>query len=251
MAGVNVTAGQASVLAAIAVSASLVMSPAAAQAFADEFDGDKLAEAWTVENPDQDSYSVDNGSLLVLANTVAEDVTITDGSPANLFTIDTRLPDGNWTMSVRFSADLKTARESLVFGLLDGADRYVLADIHTAGDSNRGWQLNAGIGKRSGKAQAAFTEPVALMRCNICGKTRTFEKFAATIAMPIDAQIVKSGREYTLNVRTGGDGGTWKTMATVISINPPVRPVLFVRQMAEADGESVFRIDRFRIDAAR
>ena len=159
---------------------------------------------------------IDNGSLLLLANTVTGDAAIADGSLPNLFTIDTRLPDGNWTMSIRFSADLKTARESLVFGLLDGADRYVLADIHAAGDSNRGWQLNAGIRKRSGKAQAAFIEPLALMRCNICGKARTFEKFAATVDMPIDVQIAKSGREYTLNVRTGGDGGTWKTIATVI-----------------------------------
>ena len=96
-----------------------------------------------------------------------------------------------------------------------------------------------------------FFQAIAQLRCNICSKDQTFSKFTSTLAMPIDAQIKKSGKEYTLNVRMGGDEGTWRKIATVISINPPVRPVMFARQRAETKGQSAFRIDHFRIDAAK
>ena len=248
MARVQMTVGRTSALSAMAIVTWFSLQQASAQGFADDFTGEELAKAWTVINPDRGKFRVRDGSLLVQVGKVAKSG---DNALPNLFTIDTKLPDGNWIMSIRFSADFKTARESLVFGLWDSADKFVLADIHSGGDSDRGWQLNAEISKRSGKSQAKFTQAVAQLRCNICRKDQTFGKFASTLAMPIDAQIRKSGKEYTLNVRMGGDEGTWRKIATVISINPPVRPVMFARQRAETKGQSAFRIDHFRIDAAK
>lgn len=248
MARVQMTAGRSSVLSAMGLLAWFSLQPAFAEGFADDFTGEELAEAWTVINPDRGKFRVSGGSLLLQAGKVSDSG---DKALPNLFTIDTKLPDGNWTMSIRFGADFKTARESLVFGLWDSADRFVLADIHSGGDSDRGWQLNAEISKRSGKSQAKFTQAIAQLRCNICRSDQTFGKFASTLAMPIDAQIKRSGKEYTLNVRMGGDDGRWRKIATVISIKPPGRPVMFVRQRAESEGQSAFRIDRFRIDAAQ
>ncbi len=249
MVGVKMVVGQASFMAAIAVSAWLVLQPATAQGFADGFEGEKLSEAWTIENPDQDGYRLEGGSLLIQANAVVTDAEIAGGSLTNLFTVDTDHPEGDWTMSVRFDADFQSVQESIVFGLLDSADKYVLADFHIGGDSNRGWAFNAELRKQSGRSQARFSHAIARLRCNICGKERTFKRFTSTIEMPIDAQIVKTGREYALNLRMG-DAGGWKRVATVVLINPPVRPVLFARQRADTDGKSAFRIDHFRVDAA-
>ena len=225
--------------------------PAAAQIFADGFDGESLSQAWEVVNPDQSAYKVEDGNLVLQAGHVVTDADIGAGAMPNLFAADTELPPGDWTMSIRFSVDFKTVRESLVFGLMGGADRYVLADIHTDGDGNRGWQLKAGISKRSGASRSRFSDKLAELLCNVCGKQRAFDRFAATLAMPIDAEIIKSGREYTLRVRQGSENGAWRRIATVVSINPPVRPVLTVRQRAETEGETTFRIDHFRIEANR
>lgn len=238
-------------IALIAVATGFVRQPVAAQIFADDFNGKDLAKEWKVINPNQNGYQVTDGNLLVLANTVTSDAEIGSSALSNLFTVNTKLPEGDWTMSIRFSADFQTVRESLVFGLMDAQDKYLLADIHTDGDTNRGWQLNARFRKRSGQSASGFDETIARLRCNICGKDRTFRRFAAAIAMPIDARIAKTGRAYTLQVRMGGGDNAWRTIAALIAINPPARPVLFARQREETEGESAFRIDYFRIEQAK
>ena len=235
-------------IAGLALSAGLTLGPAGAQPVADDFSGNDLAKHWQVVGAKADGFKVEGGNLLVLAGAFADDEVIAKGGLPNLFTLDTKLPTGDWTMSVRFNADLQTVRESLVFGLMDASDKYVLADIRTGGNGNSGWQLNAEIRKRSGASLRRFTEAIAWQRCNICGKDRTFERFAGSIAMPIDAQIVKTGRQYMLQVKLA-DADAWTKIATLVSINPPSRPVLFARQWEETDGETAFRIDHFRLEA--
>jgi len=229
------------------VAASLAGQAQASEIFADEFDGDDLAAAWQVTTPDPDSYIVEDGELLVITSTSAGDDEVAAGIFPNIFTLDTELPKGDWVMSLKFSVELQTARESLGFGLMDAYDNYVLGHIYTAGDGNYGWSLNAQLKKRSGDKINKFSRALASLGCNVCGADRQFANFVDSLKMPIEAQLIKTGRQYTLQAKLA-DATDWTVVEKLTAIRSPKKPVLFVHQYNKTDGETPFMIDYFRIE---
>jgi hypothetical protein len=233
--------------AGLVIAASMAGQAAASEIFADDFDGDDLAAAWQVITPDPNSYIVEAGELLVITNTASGDDQIADGTFPNIFALDTELPKGDWVMSLKFNVELQTARESLGFGLMDAHDNYVLGYIYTAGDGNYGWSLNAQLKKRSGDKVNKFTRGLAGLGCNVCGPDRQFTNFVDSLKMPIEAQLIKTGRQYTLQAKLA-DAADWTVVEKLTAIRAPKRPVLFVHQYNKTDGETPFMIDYFRIE---
>ena len=233
--------------AGLAVAASMAGQAPASEIFADAFDGDDLAETWQVITPDPDSYIVENGELLVITNTTVGDDQIADGTFPNIFALDMELPKGDWVMSLKFNVELQTARESLGFGLMDAHDNYVLGYIYTGGNGSYGWTLNAQLKKRSGEKINKFTRGLAALGCNVCGPDRQFTNFVESLKMPIEAQLIKTGRQYTLQAKLA-DAADWTVVDKLTSIRAPKRPVLFVHQYDKTEGETPFMIDYFRIE---
>lgn len=213
--------------------------------FQDDFEGD-LDPAWEVSNPNPDAFIVEDGILLALANSAGQ---ITEGDIANTFSLTSGLPEGDWVMEIAFEAELQTAREEILIGVVDGTDRGVLASVYTGGDKYYGWNLSAHITKFGGGKKSSFRAGLAGLGCNVCGDDRQFPNFVATVAQPIVLQLEKTGRQYLARAKLGGPDDVWRETFKIADLRGPATPVLYVRQYEANGGESLFLIDYFKITA--
>ncbi len=84
------------------------------EVFRDDFDGDRLAEHWTVYNEDLNSYIVENGQLTIIS---AEVLPFGDETASNRFDLNQPLPSGDWDVEIAFNIDHQDApQEALYLG---------------------------------------------------------------------------------------------------------------------------------------
>lgn len=88
--------------------------PILTEVFRDDFDGEELAEHWEVQNPDPDSYIVEEGRLLMMSNSVAG---FHSATMPNMLTLKQTLPSGDWDAKITFSGELGADYEWLWLGL--------------------------------------------------------------------------------------------------------------------------------------
>jgi len=87
--------------------------PLVEEVFRDDFDGDALAEHWSVYNPDDSAYIVDGGELLVVAAT--EEPFFGDETVPNRFDLDFDLPKGDWDIEVKFRMEYQQYPQEVLF----------------------------------------------------------------------------------------------------------------------------------------
>ena len=216
--------------------------PDAAEAFVDEFEGDGLGEHWRVLNADPDSYIVEGGALTIIAKAVGG---LTNADIPNIFRIDRPLPDGDWEVTLTFSAALQTGRDQIQLGLYDDAGNMIVSEFR--GDSSPccGQDgFSARTSKWAGGEQTYFTEPVLL---------GGYSAIAETIGSEIVLKLIKSGRAYRTAARVAGEiddagGPRWRETNLVSSLRPPERLVLNASQWEATDGENLYAIESIRIE---
>ncbi|MBZ0261440.1 MAG: hypothetical protein K8F90_12670 [Hyphomicrobiales bacterium] len=228
-------------------SAAILAGPASAgEIFNDDFDNPSLDGKWTVVRPAEGSFAVENGQLLLISSKPGE---LSDNTIENILMPNVKLPAGNWTMTVKFSGEFQTAREELGLGVMDTETSYVTAGIATQGDQYYGWALSAFIGRMLDKDSHRFQRALASMGCNVCAKDKMFPDFAATIPQPIEAKLEKRGQQYIVSAKLGVDSKEWTTLERIIAINAGGKPVLFLRQAGKVTGETLVKIDSFKIES--
>jgi hypothetical protein len=227
--------------------AALTTLPAsAAEVFVDEFDAAELSESWMITSPDPDKFIVEDGVLLAITTGPGS---LVDATVPNVFQLDQPLPEGDWAMTVQFSAEFQTAREVLYLGLMDAPDRYLLGSVYTAGDKYYGWTINVGAYKKSGDEESAFDRQLAKMGCNSCTEERMFPNFVETIGQPIQLRMERRGRQYTVSAKLSGADQDWVVLEKLTSLRSPGIPTFFVIQTEDTSGESLYLIDWFRMEA--
>jgi hypothetical protein len=142
-----------------------------------------------------------------------------------------------------------TAREELGIGVMDTETSYLTAGIVTLGDQYYGWSLSAQIGRMMSKDFHWFQRSLAGMGCNVCAKDKMFPDFAAAIPQPIAAKLEKRGQQYIVSVKLGADAKEWTTVERITAINAKGKPILYLRQYEKVTGETLVKIDSFKIES--
>ncbi len=236
-----------SFLMALLASASVLTGAAnAGDIFSDEFDSPSLDGKWTVLRPAVGNYAVENGQLLLIS---AKPGRLSDQSAENVLVPNVEMPDGDWTMTVKFSGEFQTAREELVFGIMDSQTSHITAGIGTQGDQYYGWSLYASLWSTQDKDTHMFGRNLASMGCNVCNKDQLFPNFAATIPQPIEAKLEKRGHQYIVSAKLEPDGKGWTTLERLTAINAKGKPLLLLRQSDKVTGETLVKIDSFKIES--
>jgi Ca-activated chloride channel family protein len=213
--------------------------------FFDDFDGEVLAEHWEVANPDEESYIVEDGSLLVIAQAVGG---LADPNIPNIFKLLKPLPKGDWTVTIELTAELQTGRDLLEFGLYDDPSSFVLTRLWGQNDVccySSGLFLE--ILKRARGENTQFTNKVL-------GGTNDYQTFAAGVPQPITVKLVKEGRTYHSMANLAGDRDNageprWVETDVVTALRAPKELVINMSQWDKVTGESLFMIDSVKIES--
>jgi hypothetical protein len=233
-------------IAILASAAILTGTVNAGEIFSDDFDSPSLDGKWTVLRPAEDNFAVENGQLLLISSKPGQ---LSDNTVENILMPNVELPAGDWTMSIKFSGEFQTAREELGLGVMDTETNYVTAGIATQGDQYYGWALSAFIGRAVDKDSHRFQRALAGIGCNVCAKDKMFPDFAATIPQPIEAKLEKRGHQYIVSAKLGADSKVWTTLERITAINAKGKPILFLRQAENVTGETLVKIDSFKIES--
>jgi Ca-activated chloride channel homolog len=220
--------------------------------FSDEFEGsDLVADNWDLGNPNTDSYIVEKGNLLMLATApggfVSPDAT-------NMLKFKQTLPEGDYTVTVKFKVKFATGAESLTVGLFEDQQNYIAASLN-ANYARYGvdW-IEVAMTKLSKGQETAFKPK--LFETSGTGYD-TSESYAAAmneIGQPITLKLIKTEREFRASLNFEGqkdDKGEaiWTTTDPVSSLRPPKLLMLTTGQTsADTGGESSFFIDSVTID---
>ncbi len=226
-------------VAAAAPAPAATPQPEWTTAFKDDFDGEALADHWTVSDPDPDSYIVENGELLILANTVGR---LTHGNVVNMLNLDRDLSAGDWRMTAKIRLELATTVESPFLGLYKDEDNFLAADLRIQQSSGSTDTLLLYSTKEvSNHKRIQFDIPV----------TPDYERGALAGKLPdaIYLQMEKAGRSYFARARLGeGPQAEWIGTPKLTSLRSPGTPVLGFSQTANADGESLMYVDWVKIE---
>lgn len=88
-------------------------TPSAVEVFRDDFDGDDLADHWTVSSPDPDNYIVDDGQLTIVSSTDSRFQD--DETQRNRFDLNFELPKGDWDIEVKFNIEYQDLPQSEIY----------------------------------------------------------------------------------------------------------------------------------------
>jgi len=220
--------------------------------FNDEFEGgDLVADNWEMANPNTDSYIVEKGSLLMLAQVPGGFVNPDAG---NMLKLKQPLPGGDYTVTVKFKVVFATGAESLTVGLFDDQQNYIAAGLNAHYDRYGADWIEVEMTKLS-KGQATGFKP-RLFETSGTGYD-TSESYAAdmnAVGQPITLKLIKKEREFRAALNFEGqkdDKGeaVWTTTDPVSSLRSPKLLMLTTGQTrADTGGESSFFIDSVTID---
>jgi Mg-chelatase subunit ChlD len=220
--------------------------------FSDDFEGnDLVADNWDMANPNTDSYIVEKGSLLLLTSAPGGFI---KADASNMLKLKQALPEGDYTVTVKFKAPFATGTESLTLGLIDDQQNYIAAGMNAHYDRYGADWIEVEMTKLS-KGQATGFKPQLFLTSGTGYNTN--ESFAAAmneVGQPITLKLIKKEREFRASLNFDGQkddqgAAVWTTTDAVSSLRPPKQLMLTVGQTnSEATGESSFFIDSVTID---
>ena len=230
---------------AIAI-ALLIGTQTAAQAgseiFFDDFNGDSLSQSWEVLNEDQDSYIVEDGSLLTIAT---GGTNLTNGDVPNIFRLKQKLPKGDWVATMKFRMPYQTGRETPFLALYGDKDNHVAAFANSWSyyEHTRGARLYLSSGKVVKGKSTSFGN---VLWGGAGGKPFTIED----APNPFVLRITKKGHGYTAAVQIKkGAETTWVEHATVTSIRAPGSLAFGMYQATKVKGETPMTVDWVKIES--
>lgn len=233
---------------AVLVAAALQVGTAsAADIFRDDFNDAALDQRWDIKRKADGNMAVENGELMLLSSKYQTDE---KDDLVNILMPKVAPLDGDWTMEVKFSAELQTAREQLTFGITNDAvlgKDMVWAGVGTRGDQYYGWAIYGTAGRQKGERSFSFSRDLMSQGCNVCAAGQMFPDFARTIPQPVTARLEKRGHQYSLSVRLGGDEKPWVAIERITAINATGKPFIVLRQTDDMKGETLIRLDSFSI----
>ena len=215
--------------------------------FFDDFNGEGLADHWKVENRDDDAHIAENGALTLVANTPGS---LEKGTVTNLLRLNKPLPDGDWTMTMQVRTRIQTEYESMVFGLHQDKQNYVVATATFYKYVYRGICDIAAMKMVKGKKSV-----VGKTIYDNSGSTSTVAERFKSFPQPLLLRLEKRGRGYTVSYgfeyedkKTKKKQLKWTSVGKLTSLRAKGQLVLGFHQREKVAGESSINVDWVRID---
>ncbi|KUF12049.1 vWA domain-containing protein [Pseudoponticoccus marisrubri] len=167
-------------------------------AIVETFDGTALGDSWQVINPDPNAYLVEGGRLITLTSGATavgqEDLTngfLWQGQP---------LPEGDWDMSVTFTApQFTTRRSNIELGLYKDPGNFVIAGLFGDGSSNDRLvlQVKSAVGGDVSRQTVTFADDAC------CPRDYDIEQVLAQLRESGGRLVLqRRGRAYTAVIET-------------------------------------------------
>jgi hypothetical protein len=226
--------------------------PKAIEHFRDDFDGQDLAEAWEVLNPDPEAYAVEDGQLLVVAPGKA--ATLFEETVSNVFRLSDVLPDGDWTLTARILPKFQTGQEHLILGLYNGGEDYLVSSLVVVPDKYYGHKFYVRATKRTGTEETSFDQLIFRYGCNVCDDaTQSISHFVKDVSKPVLLSLKKEGRSYAASAQWEGmddKGQPYPVVRTekVTSLRGRGSPIIGLTQAEGSNGESLIQVDWVKIE---
>ncbi len=173
--------------------------PIITEFFRDDFDNDELGEIWAIENPDPDSFIVEDGALTMLSTSEGG---FANEQAANIITYTGEMPKGDWDAEITFTGDITATHNRLHFGLMKDSKNYMASAFYafahgTGCTSSRVYLIKNSKGKvdqveklyRANSGQCYVTKPLG---------NEDWQTIVADHAeKPMKITLSKRGRNYT------------------------------------------------------
>ena len=173
--------------------------PVSQRVFFDDFEGEALEEGdWVVDNRDPDAFIVEDSRLLVVNGGRAHPAT---AESANRFMLKRPVPDGDWDAVITFTAELKTGKDLLWFGLWTDAENYLGGQIFT--DYSQGDDLCPDLTLRNHKNSSGKETVFDLELVGGCEAEKMKEWIAFLEDNPHTMGLHKRGRNYHVSLSYG------------------------------------------------
>jgi hypothetical protein len=243
--------------AALFASALAAVSQASAQSvyFEDNFDGDDLGPDWEISNPNPDAYLVEAGILTMLA---PDGTAATYAEAENILRLNKPIPDGDWTMTMRFTFKPQTMGEMLRIGVGKDNETSLLASLHMKNYNYASTETFIQGDKLSRGKATGFTRSVFTI------ESRDIEARSASFTGRVKAmqlRMEKSGRQYVGALRfestdpqaEGAISEEWLTVPKLTSLRAPGDAFTIVfgsnsNDYTPSTGEGLVEIDWVKIE---
>ena len=223
--------------------------------FEDQFDGIELDMAWSLSNPNPDTYLVENGALLMV---------VRDGVPANyesgenILRLEKPIPKGDWTMTARFLLTPKTMGEIVSIGISKEDENSMLTSFVLRNNNYASTLVYVRADK------LANGEPTSFERHVLTVDNRDIELRSKAFTNQVNAVLLrleKSGRNYISSLKfepvnpesDGAVSDDWMTVQQLTSLRLPgdAFTIFFGNSSNDytpAGGEGLLELDWVKIE---
>lgn len=228
--------------------------------FEDSFERNELGENWEALNHNPDAVAVEDGVLLVLANTNA---TPSDETFPNLLRINQDLPSGDWRLTARLKLDLQRAVESFQVGLHDSESKWLSVGLTVSRTYGYDTPYLSAVASKfsNGQLTSGAKEFIFPADNNLEG-WRKLSEFLSDI--PLVIRLERSGRQYQGSVRLGATETEleelktlarsfpmdWLAVDKVTMLRPPGKAFIGFSFNRDDPGESLAQIEEIKLEVA-
>ena len=210
-----------------------------------DFEGEALEEGdWVVDNRDPDAFIVEDSKLLVMSSGVSDLSNV-----PNRFILKRPIPDGDWDAVIRLSAEFKTGKDYVWFGLWTDKENYLGADFHTNYRHDCDARINLRNSKKS-KGKSSKFETQVLGTHHTCVGDEIYQQAVASLAGTFTIGLHKRGRNYHVSLGVVGKDGKRRQYETdkLSSLRLPGKALMIaVGKWDKVDGEVQALIDSIEI----
>jgi hypothetical protein len=217
------------------------------EVFSDDFDGNKLKEHWEVLNPNPNTFTVENGHLLIINATEGD---LAKENIPNTFRLDKALPPGDWVMTAKVRIDLQTSEEKFFLGVYDAKDNYIV--VQNTHSSRDGWgyfnPFTVEVVKNSGGQIVRFEKEIFP---RIKMKDAPFSVVMRQLPQPLLLRLRKEGRSYyAAAMLEKAENPQWVELEKITSLSQKGGLVLglYHRYRGYVTGEATVNVDWVKIE---
>jgi hypothetical protein len=219
--------------------------------FSDEFDGDDVSsESWDVLAANTDAYIVEKGSLLTIS---AASGGLANPELPNVFKLKQELPEGDYTVTVKFKIDFATGAETVTIGAFDDPENFIAASFNANFQRFAGDSIDTQITKVSKGESTGFKASSMETSGSGYGDIAAYLADLTAIEQPITLKLIKEARAFhaeanLLGQKDENGDPVWMVTEPVTTLRAPKSIAITTSQMGEGYGESSFFIDSVTID---
>lgn len=228
--------------------------------FEDNFDGEELAEHWTVKNPDPDAYIVEDGELMILSSSTGD---WKKDTVQNIMLVDFELPKTDWRMTAKFRGEFGAAARHIVLGAVKDKDNSVSTGLLLDFSGGWDWKFFRFYADKTSKGKSTGSNEDVLGKwVKMVDKDPSRATKPGKLSLLLSKYMPKSnflrlrrvGRSYISEVKFGDDPKSkWITLPKLTALRPLGKTPFFAAQKTNGKynvggGEDIFFLDWIKIE---